>query len=151
LDLWTEIQNWYKENSFSSSHNKFFNEFSSKTEFDLATKARQLYYLGYPGKGASLLENEYQTKESFCGFLSSLSYVELKEIADTFVTGSSEKLKYGEFFARGGLDFSDSSKSFYCLFSAGRLSEKVLGSTLENIENYRLALYLAPEERVSIW
>lgn len=146
LDLWSEIQNWYKENSFSSSHNKFFNEFSSKTEFDLATKARQLCYLGYPGKGASLLENEYQTKENFCGFLSPLSYVELKEIADAFVTGSSEKLKYGEFFARGGLDFSDSSKSFYCLFSAGRLSEKVLGSTLENIENYRLALYLAPED-----
>ena len=144
-DLWNEIQNWYKENSFSSSHNKFYNEFSSKTDFGFATKARQLCYLGYTGKAATLIENEYETKEDFCTFLSSLSYVELTEIADIFVTGSSDKLKYSEFFARGGLDFSDSSKSFYCLFSAGRLSEKVLGSTLENLEYYRLALYLAPE------
>ena len=144
-DILQDIRDWYENNGFSKSHNKFFADFLEVIDFSDATKARQLSYLGNYAKAATLVENSYSAKEEFLGFLESLTFVEFKDIADTFVSGSSNKKLYSTYFGNGGLVFEDKQKDFYSVFSAGRILEKAVGSTFDVQKYYNLAVYLAPE------
>ena len=153
LDLWGKIQSWYKNSTFSQSHNIFYNEFQTDIMFDPATQTRQLGFLGYYEKAVSVISKTYNTQNDFSDFLQNLSFVELKEIADYFVLGSKDKTVHADFFASGSLELKEKDKSFYSLFSAGRLNEKVNSKSEKNLSYFHSAIYLAPEDSFdrSLW
>lgn len=145
-DLRQKINSWYKENQFSESHNTFYTDFSTQLDFDPIITARHYFYEKNYLKAATTIENQYSSKEKFLQFLSSLSYIEIKDLGDSFVYGSSDKIRYSEYFATAALSLPEPNKAFYSLFSAGRLHEKVYPNSSKNLDYYRTAIYLAEED-----
>ena len=141
-----KIAQWFKNHSFTVSHSRFYRDFSEQIDFNPIIKARYYKYIGSYGKAVSFLEDSYETRNEFEKAILSLSFDELFEIGDAFVSGTSEKSKYGEIFSACGLGFDQKEKAFYALFSSGRLYEKAGGEYLyKALESFRSAIYFAPE------